>query len=151
MNEGGGWTVDTLKELHDREIQADRVLNRVLFGSVAVIVALGWNELQRRLITLNHAHEQQVATLAATVSSEKYDSDKSGLQTRLATIEGKQVASETKAQSAAEEAARLSGARGETVATGFNMATAKRQVGSLWIAGGALLVAIVAVAITVLR
>jgi hypothetical protein len=146
-----GWTTDTLKELHDREITADRTLNKVLFGGVALVVALGWHELQRRLTTLNHAHENQVQTLAATVTSDKYESDKTALGTRLDNLEKRSLTAETKGQAAAEEAARLSGARGESSATGFSIGAAKRQTTALYIAMGSLGVSLIVVAISLLR
>ena len=138
----GDWTPEQVKELSERESASDRRFNLLLSGAIVTVAALGWNEIQRRLITLNHAHEQQVATLAATVSSDKYESDKSQLAVRVAGIESRQLTSDTKSQAAAEEAARLSGARGENVATGFSVGAAKRQ-------GYALVVSLVALGTSV--
>jgi len=141
--EVSGWTTDTLKEMHDREIGASRRLGGVLIGSLAVIVALGWHEIQRRLITLNHAHEQHEDVLARSVTSEKYESDKKAEETRIGAIESRLVASDTRERTVADESARAAGARAEQKSDTSGVDAARRQTIALLISLAAVIITIV--------
>lgn len=149
--EVSGWTVDTLKELHDREIGADRRLGRACFAFVCVTVALGWNEIQRRLLTLNHAHEQHEATLAASVTSDKYDSDKGALDKRIGSLEQAQATARTREQAVSDEAIRSAQrsllTRDEERTDGAFAATTSRQTIALLLSAVAIAVTIAVAAI----
>jgi hypothetical protein len=118
MAEGGGqteaspsgWTVDTSKVYLDDKIESTRQSGRERFLFLAVVIALGWNELQRRLVTLNHAHEQHESTLAATVSSVKYESDRKQEDARLSKVEQAVLAAGVAQQTSETTQARSEGA-----------------------------------------
>lgn len=149
--EVSGWTTDTLKELHDREIASDRRFGTLAVGAVCVVVALGWHEIQRRLITLNHAHEQHEQTLARSVTSDKYESDKKAEETRITGIEASLIASAQRERSAADEASRLAGARTAEHADRSGDSTARRQTIALVLSTAAIIATVVGLVVAYSR
>jgi hypothetical protein len=145
-----GWTPDLINvrlndkaEALDEKIESDRRSNRDRFLFVIAVVALGWNELQRRLVTLNHAHEQQVATLAATVTSDKYESDKTALDVRVTKVETGQAASEVRAATSEQAAARAEGAARSAREDQFGGRSEQRQQRALILSVAAIVVSII--------
>lgn len=122
-----GWTPDLLSRYLGEKIDRDRQTSKERFAFICVVVGLGWNEIQRRLVTLNHAHEQQKDTLDASVTSDKYESDKLAQNARISGIESKLIASETRERSTADEASRQAGARAEQKSDTAGGRTAQRQ------------------------
>ncbi len=140
-DDDGVWNVRSLKELHDEKIKADRTAVTIAGAALAVIVGLGWHEIQRRLVVLNHAHEQHEDTLAASVTADKYESDKKAGELRLAAIETKQTASEERERGSERAASRAEGVRSE-------QRTGQRQTVALILSAAAIIVTVI-IAITV--